>query len=211
MRNVVKAALVALVLAFAGPAAAHHSGAGLEAYQRGDYTTALREWRVLAEQGNAEAQNRLGIMYLLSQGVPQDLVQAHLWLSLATRQGHQTAYIINDDVAAFMTPEQIAEAQVSLAVMYEEGRGVAQDDAAAEKWARLAAEQGSAKAQDILGFMYFDGRGVTLDYVQAYMLWSLSVGQGQKRAAGARDVVASMMAPEQIAEARNLAREWKPK
>ena len=59
--------------------------------------------------------------------------------------------------------------------------------------------------------MYFDGRGVTLDYVQAYMLWSLSVGQGQKRAAGARDVVASMMAPEQIAEARNLAREWKPK
>ena len=84
MRNVVKALLVALVLAFAGPVAAHHSGAGLEAYQRGDYATAMREWRALAEQGDAEAQSRLAIMYLLSQGVPQDLVLAHLWLSLAT-------------------------------------------------------------------------------------------------------------------------------
>ncbi len=111
MRNVIKAVLVALVLAFAAPAAAHHSGAGLEAYKRGDYATAMREWRTLAEQGDAEAQNRLGIMYLLSQGVPQDLVLAHLWLNLAARQGHETAYIISDDVAAFMTKAQITEAE----------------------------------------------------------------------------------------------------
>ena len=81
MHNIIKAALLALTLAFAAPVAAQNLGAGLEAYQRGDYATALREWRTLAEQGDAEAQTRLGIMYLLSQGVPQDLVLAHLWLN----------------------------------------------------------------------------------------------------------------------------------
>ena len=111
MHNIIKAALLALTLAPAAPVAAQDFDAGNEAYKRGDYAAALREWRTLAEQGDAEAQNRLGIMYLLSQGVPQDLVLAHLWLSLAARQGHETAYIISDDVAAFMTPAQIAEAQ----------------------------------------------------------------------------------------------------
>lgn len=36
---------------------------GLRAYERGDYTTALREWRLLAEQGDTKAQHNLGVMY----------------------------------------------------------------------------------------------------------------------------------------------------
>jgi TPR repeat protein len=75
---------------------------------------------------------------------------------------------------------------------------------------RLAAEQGNAKAQDILGFMYFDGRGMSLNYVQAFMWWSIAASHGQKRAVGARDVVANMMTAEQVAEAQRLAREWAP-
>ena len=35
---------------------------GYTAYQTGDYATALREWRPLAEQGNANAQYNLGII-----------------------------------------------------------------------------------------------------------------------------------------------------
>ncbi len=34
---------------------------GVAAYERGDYATALREWRPLAEQGDAEAQYNLGV------------------------------------------------------------------------------------------------------------------------------------------------------
>ena len=44
--------------------------AGLAAYERGDYKTAVQEFRQLAEQGHAEAQNNLGVMYLTGQGVP---------------------------------------------------------------------------------------------------------------------------------------------
>ncbi len=45
--------------------------------------TALREWRPLAEQGNANAQFRLGFMYEKGLGVPQDYAQAHMWFDLA--------------------------------------------------------------------------------------------------------------------------------
>jgi len=46
--------------------------AGLDAYERGDYDTALAEFRPLAEQGNTEAQYNLALMYGNGQGVPQD-------------------------------------------------------------------------------------------------------------------------------------------
>ncbi len=53
------------------------------AYQRGDYATALREWRPLAEQGMGEAQYNLGVMYGEGLGVPQDYSKAHMWFNLA--------------------------------------------------------------------------------------------------------------------------------
>ncbi|MDA0221059.1 MAG: sel1 repeat family protein, partial [Proteobacteria bacterium] len=42
---------------------------GYDAYERGDYATALKEWRPLAEQGEAIAQNNLGLMYDNGTGV----------------------------------------------------------------------------------------------------------------------------------------------
>ena len=44
----------------------------LAAYNKKDYETALREWRPLAEQGYANAQYNLGVMYDRGEGVPQD-------------------------------------------------------------------------------------------------------------------------------------------
>ena len=56
--------------------------------------------------------------------------------------------------------EKNAQAQYNLGVMYDEGRGVRQDDAEAVRWYRQAAEQGYAAAQYNLGAMYANGRGV---------------------------------------------------
>ena len=50
--------------------------AGMDAHSRGDYATALREWRPLAEQGDALAQCNLGVLYQNGQGVPEDYVRA---------------------------------------------------------------------------------------------------------------------------------------
>jgi TPR repeat protein len=64
-----------------------------------------------ADQGQADAQHTLGLMYATGRGVLQDDVQAHLWLNLAGASGDDRAAQLRDDVAAKMTPAQIAEAQ----------------------------------------------------------------------------------------------------
>ena len=108
---------------------------GSNAYSRGDYATALKEWIPLAEQGNAYAQHNLGVMYDNGQGVPQDYQTAAKWYTLAAEQGD-------------------AYPQFNLGFRYSNGEGVPQDDKTAVKWYTLAAEQGNATAQNNLGLMY---------------------------------------------------------
>ena len=83
------------------------------------------------------------------------------------------------------------------------------------KWYRLAADQGYALAPFHLGEMYTFGQGVPQDYVQAHMWYNLAAAQGEadvaKLSAKNRDLVAEQMTPKQIAQAQELARNWKPK
>ena len=60
---------------------------GVDAFKRGDYQAALREWKPLAEQGNASAQTVFGTMYYLGEGVLQDYKEAVEWYRLAAAQG----------------------------------------------------------------------------------------------------------------------------
>ena len=72
---------IALILSFlylSTPAWAYDQ-AGAEAFERGDYATALRELRPLAEHGDGLAQSMLGWMYEWGVGVPKDYLQARLW------------------------------------------------------------------------------------------------------------------------------------
>ena len=73
------ATAVALLVSLTAPAWAGFDE-GLAAYDRGDYATALREWRPLGEQGNAAAQFFLGLIYDNGQGVPHDYAEAAKWL-----------------------------------------------------------------------------------------------------------------------------------
>ncbi len=89
---------------------------GVAAYKRGDHATALREFRVLAEQGDTNAQYNLGNMYYNGRGVTRDYVRAHMWFNLAAAgsppgEGRDTGAKNRDIVAKLMTPAQIAEAQ----------------------------------------------------------------------------------------------------
>ena len=93
--------------------------------------------------------------------------------------------------------------------MYYNGQGVRQDYTEAAKWTRKAAEQGYTPAQADLGVLYWNGQGVQQDVVLAYMWLSLAAAR-EPDAAGERDVAASQMTPEEIAEAQRLARDWKP-
>jgi TPR repeat protein len=112
MNRTFKAAVAALIFAvgFAGSAAAGPFEDAVVALKKNDYAMALWLLRPLAEQGDAQSQAALGLMYYDGRGVPQNYVLAHMWLSLALR-GEKLAAKARDMVAAKMTPAQIAEAQ----------------------------------------------------------------------------------------------------
>ena len=114
------------------------------AVQRGNYSAALRLFRPLADQGNAEAQYTLGRMYYNGDGVTQDDGEAAKWWRKAADQGN-------------------ARAQFGLGLMYDLGLGMPQDYVVAMTWYRKAADQGYISAQSSLGDMYYAGRGVQPD------------------------------------------------
>jgi hypothetical protein len=109
-----------------------------------------------------------------------------------------------------LAEQGLARAQNNLGVMYENGKGVRQDIDEALKWYRLAAEQGYAGAQNNLGLIYALGRAVPRDPLRAHMWLNLAAsslsGDVGKTVAESRDVVASSMTPQQIAESTEMAR-----
>ncbi len=102
--------IVGLVFMLAAPTRADFQ-AGVEAYKRGDYDTALKEFRPLAEQGDAFVQFNLGVMYIKGQGVLQDYVLAHMWMNLAAAKGVKKAVKGRDLLEKFMNLDQLTEAQ----------------------------------------------------------------------------------------------------
>jgi len=114
--------LAAMVAAFPAFADFH---TGLDAYQKGDFVGAAKEWRPLAEQGDPEAQFNLGLLYLDGHGVPQSSVEAANWFRRAAEQDY-------------------AAAQHNLGAMYGSGQGVKRDFVQAYKWLNICAAKGNS-------------------------------------------------------------------
>jgi TPR repeat protein len=145
----------------------------------------------LAERGNPAIRLKLAYMYYKGEGVTQNYVEAMKWYRKVAEEGY-------------------ALGQAMLGDMYANGHGAPRDYAAAVKWYREGANRGDSINQNSLGIMYAKGQGVPQDYVQAHMWFNLSAAQGNSDAARNRALVASMMTPEQIANAQALAAAWKP-
>ena len=129
------------------------------AHKNGDYATALRLLRDLAEQGDAVAQNRLGVMYSQGQGVAKDEAEAVRWYRKAAERGN-------------------ADGENNLGSMYESGRGIGKDYAEAVRWYRKAAEQGNAFGENSIGYMYETGRGIAKDDAEAVRWYRKAAEQG---------------------------------
>jgi uncharacterized protein len=108
------------ILALVGAARPGPYEDAFTAYDRGDYTTAIPIYRMLADQGDPYAQRALGIIYDMGQGVPQDYVEAMKWYRWAADQGD-------------------ALAQNNLGLLHFNGEGVLQNYIQAHMWLGLAA------------------------------------------------------------------------
>ena len=99
------AVIVFLVAALPQPLAAQVYEAAVTANKRGDYLTAIKYLRPLAEKGVPEAQALLGAMYAQGRGVPPDPAKAIKWFRKGIEQGNHWA-------------------QHNLGFMYAQGHGV---------------------------------------------------------------------------------------
>ena len=117
-------------------------------------------------------------------------------LLLTTSLGKVSADPLEDGIAAYqrgdfaaalrlfrpLAEQGDASAQSNLGVMYEQGRGVAQNYREAMRLFRLAAMQGDASAQSNLGVMYYTGQGIAQDFREAMRWYRLGAGQGNAEA-----------------------------
>ncbi len=171
--------------------------AGIVAYQANDLPLAYAAFLAAAEEGHADSQFNVGLMYEKGIGVGKDEKEAVLWYGKAASQGN-------------------ASAQFNLGVLYENGRGTNVDFAKANEWYRKASVQGDALAIGNLGMLYVRGQGVKENKVAGVALllvsatWDTSPENHAKRnLAATRGLSAEMIAAAQslsgeMSSAKNL-------
>ncbi len=147
------AAAAALLLGAGGALA--DVKAGVDLWQAGNFAGAVKEWRALADKGDADAQFNLGQAYKLGRGVPADLGSAQSWYEKAAAKGHEQA-----------------QANLGL-ILFQKG-----ERAKAMPWIRKAADAGDPRAQYVLGTALFNGDLVAKDWPRAYALMQLAAAQG---------------------------------
>lgn len=132
----------------------------LQFIKQQNYSDAFPLFKQLAEQGDANAQHNLGLMYEYGDGITQNDQQAVYWYTKAAEQGE-------------------AHAQNNLGLMYTDGgKGITQNYKQAVYWYTQAAEQGYANAQYNLGVMYANGQGVQRNVSKAKQYYRLACDNG---------------------------------
>ncbi|MFL6732897.1 MAG: hypothetical protein ACJ8EP_11180, partial [Sphingomicrobium sp.] len=162
--------------------------AGIEAWQRADYSAAVAIWRPLAERGDADAQFNLGQAYRLGRGVPINLSQARTWFERAAGTGHLDA-----------------ETTLGL-LLFQNG-----DQAQGLKWLRQAAEQGEPRAMLVYGTALYNGDGVTQDRALGYAYVSRAAGIGLAPAKETLAQLDELVAPADRQKAMALIRATRDK
>lgn len=157
-----------------------------------DFAEAARWYALAAAQGHAGAQNQLARYKFEGFGGPQDIAEALRLFEAAASSG-EAQYVFDLAKVLEQNPDTIQraaslytqaaeagnlDAAVSLGVLYQEGRGVAQDYTRARALYEEPAAQGNARALNNLGLFYVRGTGVPQDYARAAEYFSAAAELG---------------------------------
>jgi uncharacterized protein len=175
---------MALVLAMIGAAAHADVKAGVDAWSRGDYPAAIKEWRPLAINGDADAQFNLGQAYKLGRGVPVDFKLAESWYRKAAEQGHFQA-----------------EDNLGL-ILFQNG-----DRPKAMPHIEKSAARGEPRAQYVLATALFNGDLVKKDWVRAYALMTRASASGLNQASASLAQMDQFIPLEQRQKGLTMARD----
>ncbi len=162
---------------------------GYDAYARGDFATAVREFTVAAEQGDYRAQVNLGVMYSTGEVVPLDIEMAVKWYLRAAVQG---------DVIS----------QLYIGEKYRAGEVLPQDYEQAIVWFTRAAEQGNVLAQYSLGLLYAENFDMSNDHMLTFMWLFIASENGNNEARQNLSLLDSYMTSSAKTLARYEAVKW---
>jgi len=186
-----KFALVLIFFCTSFPVTADFITAG-DAYKRGDYETAAKEFLPLAENGDHRAMYALGSMYAAGHGVPRDLKEALKWFRKAASYGRP-------------------DAQYKIGLMYDRGLGLRQDYRKALSWYGKSAKNGFGLAQYKIGQMYIAGHGVKQNFIKAFAWLKTAITYGTEDDENILGAVTSELTAEQLTEANALALQYMEK
>jgi TPR repeat protein len=202
---------------------------GMNAYNDGDFKTALEMWRPLAEAGDPAAQTNLGFLYYEGKGVAQNYEEALKWYRMAALTGYPDAAFnlgvaysegkgVKADKSQALHWYQLAgdagyaPAQVILGNLYFRGDGIAADQKTGADWYLKAAEQDDVVAEFLIANLYMTGQGVQEDLVQAYKWLLIAEGanhpDAKKTAEEREKLIVGRVGPAQVAEAEKQAKDW---
>lgn len=170
-----------------------------QAYADGNFARARSIWEELAEKGDGQAMNNLGVLYDQGKGVEPDAGRALHWFSQAANAGNTAGMnnygrFLEQGKGIAPNPEEAArwfdmaarqgqpEAQFNLGYLYEHGRGVPRDDAAAAAWYSRAATLNQRDAMARLGHLYRVGKGVAQNSQRAALLLYAGAMEGSAEA-----------------------------
>ena len=163
-------------------------------------SAALAKLAESAKRGDARAQDRLGLAYLLGTGVDKDRAVARKWLLRSAAQGYAYAefrlgFIYEEGMGVATNPAEAVRwyrksaghgniaACYNLGRLYQAGKDVRKNDVQAEKWFRIAAEHGLAVAQLNLGLIYLGSSSkVKQNYQEAFKWLSQAAAAGNAKA-----------------------------
>jgi len=196
---------------------AYHNGDKVEQ----DYEKAVYWYKKAAERGDENAQHNLGLLFAEGEGVQKDLDEAIYWTQKAAKQGNDETqrnlgllYLHQGkgQEASYWLQKAAEQgsphAQFSLGLMYYDGNEVEQDYEKAIYWYKKAAEQGDIHAQSGLRGLCVGDEYDPQEYIQAYALASRHPTQESQKVL---DYLSEKMTPDQIAQAQQMARNFKPK
>jgi cell division septation protein DedD len=184
MRNLILGAAATVAALGAVPAAADVK-AGVDAWSRGDYASAIDQWRPLAIAGDADAQFNLAQAYKLGRGVTLDPALAESWFRKAALQGHVQAQD-NYGLALFQANKK----------------------ADALPWLEKSVARGEPRTQLVLGTMLFNGDAVPRDYPRAYALMSRASTSGLQSASQTLAQMDQYISPEDRQRGTALAERY---
>ena len=173
----------------------------VDQYYKQDYETALKEFQILAEQGNGKAQIYLSLMYSNGEGVDVDEELANSWemksllgLKLMADQGDPEAqywlgsYTEGDEAEIwykksfngflFAANQGDPYAQSWLSHLYSVGIGVDVDEELANSWGMKSAQGGDAFSQYYLGQKNIDYGTLTKNDDEAIKWFTKAAKQG---------------------------------